>query len=50
MSAQPGEGTEIPDDLDIHTTTGKLADLDRRLDEVWITLTEAAGHGPDTKR
>ncbi len=32
MSAQPGEGTEVPDDLDIHTTAGKLADLDRRLD------------------
>lgn len=30
MSAQPGEGTEVPD---IHTTAGKLADLDRRLDE-----------------
>ena len=29
MSAQPGEGT----DIDIHTTAGKLADLDRRLDE-----------------
>ncbi|GAA0969651.1 putative propionyl-CoA carboxylase beta chain 5 [Nocardioides aquaticus] len=33
MSAQPGEGTEVPEDLDIHTTAGKLADLDRRLDE-----------------
>ncbi len=32
MSAQPGEGTEVPADLDIHTTAGKLADLDRRLD------------------
>lgn len=30
MSAQPGEGTDVPD---IHTTAGKLADLDRRLDE-----------------
>ena len=27
VSAQPGEGTEIPEDLDIHTTAGKLADL-----------------------
>ncbi len=33
MSAQPGEGTEVPEDLDIHTTAGKLADLERRLDE-----------------
>ena len=35
MSAQrePGEGTEVPEDIDIHTTAGKLADLDRRLDE-----------------
>ncbi|HET7194070.1 MAG TPA: acyl-CoA carboxylase subunit beta [Nocardioides sp.] len=27
------EGTEVPDDIDIHTTAGKLEDLDRRLDE-----------------
>ena len=33
MSATPGESTEIPQDIDIHTTAGKLADLDRRLDE-----------------
>src|SRR4051794_28845722 len=33
MSAQPGEGTDVPDDIDLHTTAGKLADLDRRLDE-----------------
>jgi propionyl-CoA carboxylase beta chain len=26
-------GTEVPDDIDIHTTAGKLEDLDRRLDE-----------------
>ncbi|HEX5862417.1 MAG TPA: acyl-CoA carboxylase subunit beta [Nocardioides sp.] len=25
-------GTEVPDDIDIHTTAGKLEDLDRRLD------------------
>ena len=31
MSAQPGEGTEVPQDIDLHTTAGKLADLDRRL-------------------
>ncbi|GAB2461126.1 acyl-CoA carboxylase subunit beta [Nocardioides hungaricus] len=30
MSAHPGEGTDVPD---LHTTAGKLADLDRRLDE-----------------
>ncbi len=37
MSAQPGRhdtgGTEVPEDIDIHTTEGKLADLDRRIDE-----------------
>ncbi|MXG89531.1 acyl-CoA carboxylase subunit beta [Nocardioides flavescens] len=33
MSAQPGEGTDVPEDIDTHTTAGKLADLDRRLDE-----------------
>jgi propionyl-CoA/long-chain acyl-CoA carboxylase carboxyl transferase subunit len=33
VSAAPGEGTEVPEDIDIHTTEGKLADLDRRIDE-----------------
>jgi propionyl-CoA carboxylase beta chain len=36
VSAHPGEGTDVPtgpDAPDIHTTAGKLADLDRRLDE-----------------
>jgi propionyl-CoA carboxylase beta chain len=36
VSAQPGEGTDVPPqemDIDIHTTAGKLADLERRLDE-----------------
>jgi propionyl-CoA carboxylase beta chain len=33
VSAHPGEGTDVPTDIDIHTTAGKLADLDRRLDE-----------------
>jgi propionyl-CoA carboxylase beta chain len=33
VSAKPGAGTEIPDDIDVHTTAGKLEDLDRRLDE-----------------
>jgi propionyl-CoA carboxylase beta chain len=27
------EGTEVPEGIDIHTTSGKLEDLDRRLDE-----------------
>ncbi len=27
------EGTEVPDDIDIHTTAGKLADLERRFDQ-----------------
>ena len=31
--AHPGEGTDVPEDIDIHTTAGKLQDLDRRLDE-----------------
>ena len=34
--------------------SGSLADLDRRLDEVWATLvrphSNREGHGPDTKR
>jgi dephospho-CoA kinase len=30
--------------------SGSLADLDRRLDEVWATLGHRQGHGPDTKR
>ncbi len=33
MSAHPGEGTDVPSDIDVHTTAGKLADLDRRIDE-----------------
>ncbi len=33
MSTAPGEGTDVPQDIDIHTTEGKLADLDRRIDE-----------------
>ena len=30
---QPGEGTEIAEGVDIHTTAGKVADLERRLEE-----------------
>ncbi len=33
VSAHPGEGTDVPSDIDIHTTSGKHADLDRRIDE-----------------
>ena len=29
----PGEGTDVPSDIDTHTTAGKLQDLERRLDE-----------------
>ncbi len=32
-SSSPGEGIDVPDDIDIHTTAGKLADLERRIDE-----------------
>jgi propionyl-CoA carboxylase beta chain len=32
-SDTPGEGTEVPDDIDIHSTSGKLDDLGRRLEE-----------------
>ncbi len=37
---KPGEGTEVPEDIDIHTTAGKGADLDRRVSEA-----ENAGSG-----
>jgi propionyl-CoA carboxylase beta chain len=29
---EPGEGTEVPEDIDIHSTAGKVADLARRLE------------------
>jgi propionyl-CoA carboxylase beta chain len=32
VSALPGEGTDVPVDIDIHTTAGKLEDLERRVD------------------
>jgi propionyl-CoA carboxylase beta chain len=32
-TTRPGEGTDVPADIDIHTTAGKLEDLERRLDE-----------------
>jgi propionyl-CoA carboxylase beta chain len=31
-TTKPGEGTDVPADIDIHTTAGKLEDLRRRLD------------------
>ena len=33
MSAHPGEGTDLHEDIDTHTTAGKLEDLELRLDE-----------------
>ena len=33
MSEAVDQGTEIPDEIDIHTTAGKVADLDRRLEK-----------------
>ena len=33
MTALPGEGTDVPADIDIHSTSGKLQDLERRIDE-----------------
>jgi propionyl-CoA carboxylase beta chain len=32
-ATQPDQGTEVPDDIDIHTTAGKVRDLGRRLEE-----------------
>ncbi|WP_414689875.1 acyl-CoA carboxylase subunit beta [Nocardioides sp.] len=33
MASNPDEGTEVPPDIDIHTSAGKADDLTRRLDE-----------------
>jgi propionyl-CoA carboxylase beta chain len=33
VASNPGEGTEVPSDIDIHTSAGKAEDLTRRLDE-----------------
>ncbi len=41
-SDQPGQGTEVPDDIDIHTSAGKDADLGRRLDEAIHAASEKA--------
>ena len=42
MSAIPGEGTDVPTDIDIHTTAGKLQDLERRVDEAVHAASEKA--------
>ena len=39
---KPGEGTEVPDDIDIHTTAGKGEDLSRRLEEAVHAASEKA--------
>jgi propionyl-CoA carboxylase beta chain len=33
VSVLPGEGTDVPVDIDIHTTAGRIEDLDRRVGE-----------------
>jgi propionyl-CoA carboxylase beta chain len=42
VSAIPGEGTDVPTDIDIHTTAGKLEDLERRIDEAVHAASEKA--------
>jgi propionyl-CoA carboxylase beta chain len=42
VSAIPGEGTDVPTDIDIHTTAGKLEDLERRIDEAMHAASEKA--------
>jgi propionyl-CoA carboxylase beta chain len=42
VTAIPGEGTEVPTDIDIHTTAGKLEDLERRIDEAVHAASEKA--------
>jgi propionyl-CoA carboxylase beta chain len=42
VSAHPGEGTDVPADIDIHSTAGKLQDLDRRIDEAVHAASEKA--------
>ncbi len=38
----PGEGTEVPEDIDIHTTAGKVEDLARRLEAAVHAASEKA--------
>jgi propionyl-CoA carboxylase beta chain len=42
VSAIPGEGTDVPTDIDIHTTAGKLEDLERRIDAAVHAASEKA--------
>ena len=42
VSAHPGEGTDVPEDIDIHTTAGKLEDLGRRVDQAVHAASEKA--------
>ena len=42
VSQKPGEGTEVPDDIDIHTSAGKAADLTRRLEAAVHAASEKA--------
>ncbi len=51
----PGQGTDVPEDIDIHTTSGKVADLERRLEEAVNAGSERAiekqhGKGKKTAR
>jgi propionyl-CoA carboxylase beta chain len=48
-TTQPGEGTEVPTDIDIHTTAGKLEDLERRLDAALHAGSEKAIEKQHTK-
>ncbi len=36
-TTNPGQGTDVPADIDVHTTAGKLADAERRLEEARST-------------
>ncbi len=42
MSAAASAGENVPDDIDIHTTAGKLADLERRVQEATHAGSERA--------
>jgi propionyl-CoA carboxylase beta chain len=41
-SVHPGEGTDVPQDIDIHTTAGKLEDLGRRIDQAVHAASDTA--------
>src|SRR3982751_1674401 len=42
VAALPGEGTDVPEDIDIHTTAGRLEDLERRIDAAVHAASEKA--------